>query len=424
MTKDTTQVSHSQEELRAPFEVLSRTLSFEHEDHRLWWEQGGSKLATYLKLARYSMASQYQHLLMFYSVYAPNLGPYPNEKRDNVNWVCAICPGGENLELSMNFQQRSKCTVRMAAETLGPLTGTEKDPTNVAAENKLIDDLRALQPDLNFTWFGHFEREVVVPKEVALNHKQAINSVPYKNQRLHGLDLAEGAFTLKSYFLPSIRSAVTGVDTTQIMFDSIRKLALGNPNFNSALDMLQDWMIPTRGRFMGDWDVVSYDAIDAEEARIKVYTGIKMESLEQAWDIWTLGGRLQGDVVDKGFELVKRLWGRLMDDEPSTCELKYCMQWVWELRTDVSIPVPKLYFTVAEAEDHYVSDAVVEILEYLGWDEHVQTHRALMDEAWSLNQTKESYFAFNYISVTYHSIKGPYITTYGNPSGPRPVFKE
>jgi hypothetical protein len=58
------------------------------------------------------------------------------------------------------------------------------------------------------------------------------------------------------------------------------------------------------------------------------------------------------------------------------------MQWVWELRTDVPIPVPKLYFTVAEAEDHYVSDAVVEILEYLGWDEQVQTHRALMDEAW------------------------------------------
>jgi fumigaclavine A dimethylallyltransferase len=71
-----------------------------------------------------------------------------------------------------------------------------------------------------------------------------------------------------------------------------------------------------------------------------------------------------------------------MDEEPSTCEMKYWMQWVWELRTDVPIPVPKLYFSVAPAEDHYVSDAVVEILDYLGWDEHVQTHRALMDEAW------------------------------------------
>jgi hypothetical protein len=39
----------------------------------------------------------------------------------------------------------------------------------------------------------------------------------------------------------------------------------------------------------------------------------------------------------------------------------------------------------------------------------------------SLGQTTKSYSAFSYISVTYHSIKGPYITTYGNPSGPQPV---
>ncbi|KAF7593455.1 hypothetical protein BBP40_011461 [Aspergillus hancockii] len=359
---------------------------------------------------------------MFYSVYAPNLGPWPNEKRDNVNWICGISPRGENLELSINYQRGSKSTVRMAAETIGGLAGTEKDPSNVIAEKKLIEGLRALQPDLNFTWFDHFEREVVVPEEVALSHKKVIDTVPFKNQRFHGLDLIEGAFMLKSYFVPLIRSAITGVETTQIMFDSIRKLALKNPNFNSALDMLQDWMIPTNGRFMEHCDGVSYDAIDAEKARIKIYSGIKMESLEQAREIWTLGGRLRGDIVDKGFELVKRLWRRLIDEEPSTCELKHCMQWVWELRTDVSIPVPKVYFTVSEAEDHTVSDAVVEILEYLGWDEHVQTHRALMDEAWSLNQTKTSFFAFNYISVTYHNIKGPYITTYGNPSGPRPVF--
>jgi DMATS type aromatic prenyltransferase len=145
----------------------------------------------------------------------------------------------------------------------------------------------------------------VLPEEVALSHKKAIDTVPFKNQRLHGLDLAEGAFMLKSYFMPSIRSAVTGVETTQIMFDSIRKLGLENNNFNSALDMLQDWMIPTNGRSMEHWDGVSYDAIDAEKARIKVYTVINMQSLELACEIWTLGGRLQGDVVDKGFELVK-----------------------------------------------------------------------------------------------------------------------
>ncbi|KAF7181303.1 hypothetical protein CNMCM7691_000521 [Aspergillus felis] len=196
---------------------------------------------------------------------------------------------------------------------------------------------------------------------------------------------AEGAFMPKSYFMPSIRSAVTGVEAAQIMFDSIRKLGLKNPNFNSALDMLHDWIISTNGCFMEHWDGVSYDAINAEKARIKVYTGINMRSLEQAREIRMLGGMLQGDVIDKGFELVKRLWRRLIDEEPSTY-------------------------------------AVMEMLEYLGWDEQVQTHRALMDEAWSLNQTKKSFFAFNYIWVTYHNIKGPYITIYGNPSGPRPVF--
>ncbi|EAL94098.1 hypothetical protein KXX16_009454 [Aspergillus fumigatus] len=411
-----------QDQWRAPFEVLSRTLVFQHEDHRLWWERAASKLATYLRLAKYSVGSQYQHLLMFYSVYAPNLGPWPNDKRDNVHWVCGICPGGENLEISMNYQQGAKCTVRIAAETITPAAGTDKDPFNLTAEKKMIEDLKALQPNLNFTWFNHFQREVLVPEEVALNNDEIISKVPFKNQRLHGLDLSEGAFMLKSYFMPAIRSAITGVENTQIMFESIRKLNLKNANFISALSTLEDWMVPTNGRFMEYWDGISYDAVDACKARIKIYTGIRMKSIEHARDVWTLGGRLQGEDIEKGFDLVARLWRRLMDEEPSTCEMKYWMQWVWELRTDVPFPVPKLYFSVAAAEDHYVSDTVVEILDYLGWDDLVQTHRALMDEAWSLGQTTKSYLAFSYISVTFHSIKGPYITTYGNPSGPRPVF--
>lgn len=114
---------------------------------------------------------------MVYSVYAPNPGPWPNEKRHNVNWNCGVSPRGDNLELSINYQQRSECTVRMAAKTIGLLTGTKKDPSNVIAEKKLIEDLRALQPDLNFTWFDHFEREVVVPKEVVLSYEKAINAV-------------------------------------------------------------------------------------------------------------------------------------------------------------------------------------------------------------------------------------------------------
>jgi fumigaclavine A dimethylallyltransferase len=282
----------------------------------------------------------------------------------------------------MNYQQGSKCTVRIAAETITPAAGTDKDPFNLTAEKKMIEDLRAIQPNLDFTWFDHFQREVLVPEEVVLSNDGVTSKVPFKNQRLHGLDLSEGAFMLKSYFMPAIRSAITGIETTQIMFESIRKLNLKNANIISALNTLEDWMVPTNGRFMEYWDGVSYDAIDADKARIKVYTGICMKTLEQVRDVWTLGGRLQGEDIEKGFDLVARLWRRLMDEEPSTCEMKYWMQWVWELRTDVPIPVPKLYFSVAAAEDHYVSDAVVEILDYLGWDEHVQTHRALMDEAW------------------------------------------
>lgn len=282
----------------------------------------------------------------------------------------------------MNYQQGAKCTVRIAAETITPAAGTDKDSFNLTAEKKMIEDLKALQPNLNFTWFNHFQREVLVPEEVALNNDEIVSKVPFKNQRLHGLDLSEGAFMLKSYFMPAIRSAITGVENTQIMFESIRKLNLKNANFISALNTLEDWMVPTNGRFMEYWDGISYDAVDACKARIKIYTGIRMKSIEHARDVWTLGGRLQGEDIEKGFDLVARLWRRLMDEEPSTCEMKYWMQWVWELRTDVPFPVPKLYFSVAAAEDHYVSDTVVEILDYLGWDDLVQTHRALMDEAW------------------------------------------
>ncbi|KAJ5592737.1 fumigaclavine A dimethylallyltransferase [Penicillium hordei] len=366
----------------SPYDVLSRSLLFHDEAHRTWWEQGGSKLAVYLRLGKHSIGSQYRHLLMFYSVFACNLGPWPNKTRDNITWFSAISPRGENLELSMNYQRNSKCTVRIAAETTGPLAGTEKDPFNVIAEKRMVNDLRAFQPNLNLAWFNDFEREVVVPDEVARKNRTASDNFNAKSQRLHGLDLAEGSFMLKSYFIPVIRSAITGVETAKIEFDCIRKLGITNTNFNTALNILQDWMLPTGGRFMQDWDGVSYDAIDADKARIKVYTGIRVKSLEHVREIWTLNGRLQGDFIDKGFKLVTKLWKSLMDEDFSNSEVKNCMQWVWELRSDVDVPVPKLYFTVAETEDHHVSKAVVEILEYLDWHEHVQTHLTLMDDAW------------------------------------------
>lgn len=128
--------------------------------------------------------------------------------------------------------------------------------------------------------------------------------------------------------------------------------------------------------------MASYDALDAEKARIKIYTGIFVDSLEYARDIFTLSGQLRGDDIDKGLKFVEILWKSLVDEEPSNSQLKHYQQWVWELRSDVPYPVPKVYFSVGEVEDHYVSDAVTMILQYLGWDEHVRTHKALMDEAW------------------------------------------
>ncbi|OQE14600.1 hypothetical protein PENSTE_c034G09660 [Penicillium steckii] len=255
---------------------------------------------------------------------------------------------------------------------------------NTKAEKQLIESLNALEPTLNTTWFNHFNQEIVVPEESALSRQDILDRSPFKSQRVHGVDLTDSGFVLKSYFLPAIRSELTGIEPQKIIFDGIRKLGSKNENFNCAVDILEKWMIPANGRLMEYWDTVSYDALDAEKARIKVYTGIFVDSLKRVCDIFTLGGLLEGDDIDKGIEFVKILWRDLVDLEPSSSQLKHCMQWVWEIRSDVRYPVPKLYFSAGEIEDHYVSDAVAKILQHIGWHEHVVTHKALMNEAWSV----------------------------------------
>lgn len=104
----------------------------------------------------------------------------------------------------------------MSAETMSPQSGTKEDPLNTKAEKQLIESLNALEPNLNTTWFNHFNQEIVVPEESALSRQDILDRIPFKSQRVHGVDLTDSGFVLKSYFLPAIRSELTGIEPQKL----------------------------------------------------------------------------------------------------------------------------------------------------------------------------------------------------------------
>lgn len=416
----------------SPWQVLRTFLPFKTQDHRQWWDKTASVLGRALEIAKYSVQAQYQHLLLHYATVTTAAGPFPNEKGDNITWLGFGSEVG-TVELSFNYQNDSKCTVRVGGEPIGPYAGTDIDLTNEWAAATLLQNVKSMNSSVDIDCFNWFNQTAVLSNGEASQAKNG--NCQYQTQRWITFDLKHsGDFTGKAYFFNRHKAKFVGMDVRSHIFTTIRGLDCLS-HFHTPLSLLENFFSrPGRESLLPEMSF-SVDCVDPKKTRLKVYAQGILKSLSAIRDCWTLDGRINGEHVDRSFEIWERLWRQLVHDDPCDVEMKHLIEFNWEFSPGRHEPIPKIYLFPMHISDDRVVQVLNGIFEDLGWQGHVQMQREFMSEAWyctfrpskaqlvlilsSYRAGKDLKTSKNFIKIisfAYIPGNGPYITTYGNPT--------
>jgi fumigaclavine A dimethylallyltransferase len=363
-----------------PWEFLSRVLHFQCSDYQLWWDVLAPVFGATMAITGYSLDAQYRHLLVIYTSVIPSLGPFPKPDGTNITWASPFPPGP--LEASVNYQEGST-VFRFTLEPTGAYAGTEADPINELAARQLLQRLSHLQAGVDFSMFDHFRPLLGVDGHEGRKNWDVISPLPYKCHTAMALDMRrDSRYNVKAYFPPFVRATMLGSDVIRVMFDGLRKYREAS-GLHFDYTKVEEFMIANQHMMMTEKSYVSFDCKEPAQSRIKVYTEAKVKALLEVYSFWTLGGRLSGPEIEKGFQLVTKMWNAIYAKRLPNGKHRESMhiQVNWEMSPKDTSVVPKLYFTVMDDYDEYISSAVVDLFKDLGWTEHIQTHKAIEKEA-------------------------------------------
>ncbi|KAJ9483825.1 hypothetical protein VN97_g9567 [Penicillium thymicola] len=360
-----------------PWKVLSQFLPFHSLDQKLWWGRLSPVIGLSLSQTGYSINAQYQNLLLVYSILIPYLGPFPNANRSNVTWEDSYVTRAAAIDVSVNYQRRSKPSYRIAFEPIGVYAGTESDPSNECALAGLLQELAHVQPGIDFTLFENLRHKLVMDNRQVRQHWDRISHLLCKSQGGIGLDFHESSFTVKLYLGAFIKSVATGTDWRDITFDGLKNLP-NHGGLNPNLSKVKEYVSSTKHQLLDAETFVAFDS-HSPQSRIKFYTGAYLTSLADVYDFWTLGGSLHGPDVEEGFAIVKKMWNLIYPQTLPGGIRRESMKvgFNWEMSPAAGSLAPKAYFLVHNDCDESVSKAILGLFGELGWDDHILTHQKL-----------------------------------------------
>lgn len=324
-------------------------------DQQFWWQATGPSLSRLLALSGYTEKDQRSHLQWYRRFITAALGPRPIPGTKPLFQPCPVFDGSA-CELSINFKERSpERVVRFTIEATSSEAGTNADPFNQEETPKLLRSMVGHIDSLDLYQFNIFvEKFFFAPEDAAVLLPRVPQGTPLSQVWL-AFDLLRGGDILtKVYFMPILKWIETGVSTKDLVYDAARKCNKYG-SYERPIQLLDG--------FLCERDVspvvemVAIDCIDSPDARIKVYLRTGANTLAEAKHLFTLGGRLSGELVDQGLEALSKLWPLLFRlQEGASLENievfpagSYCGCAV-EMRTDFDEPETKLHIPVRKIQ--------------------------------------------------------------------------
>lgn len=165
-----------------------------------------------------------------------------------------------------------------------------------------------------------------------------------------GIDLARAGMGLKAYFLPQVRSQMTGVPVMDILTSTINDLGMGLPWSKAT-----SYFSTLPAEFKIQPVIAAVDCVPDAENRFKVYVRTQATSLAALCDMLTLGGQLKGAAIDDTLAKLRDIWRALFGPISEETSLRHKRSnigptgflFYYEMALGSSSPIPKIYIPAA-----------------------------------------------------------------------------
>ena len=364
------------------FQVLGQTLTFKTDDEKEWWQSMANTLARAMQGLGYDEEALYNQLQFFYECILPYLGVFPRPENNNTRWLSTLCPHGTAIEPSLNLSQN---IARYSFEPVGPRAGTDDDPQNTHVLWECLERIQRFDNRVDLTWFRHFASRLMLNKEEGDRFASMPKASLRPGQGQYGLamDLKGPRPMMKGYIFPGLKSKMSGISPSQLVFSAIREVDTEDL-IEQPLAMLEDYIVngpPTlRVIFMG------FDMLEPRDSRIKIYTVDQDVSWDRVQDLWTMGGRLKSQSIQEGLKVLRELWDLLQiptgirTNEIEHCPLGKRVNYLfptimnWTMLPGHEDPMPQIYLVTFGMEDSHISAALATFFERLGWTQLAQDY--------------------------------------------------
>ncbi|PYH80145.1 aromatic prenyltransferase [Aspergillus uvarum CBS 121591] len=378
-----------------------------------WWKNIAPLMGRLLQVAQYPLPQQYHYLLFLRNQLVPFLGPYPHQ------WRSLLTITGHPFEMSLNFQGNgSASTVRLTMEPIGPMTDTAHDRFNQVAAAQIsaqvaAQGLKAFDMELHRQIMGYFA--VSGEEEQRLVRDYAFKPHSVQGTYCIGFDfLPAGTIAAKGYAFLGVRwklaPAALGAAVLECLARMYARTGTGNV---AAARMAVEYL--EAGNHFTEFNFLGWDYADAATSRLKLYGmcgGEKPPSLEKAEDVWTLGGKAQGESwCEKGLELLRRLWAYLEEDDEAGMEL-FVLAWNYEIHTDRETPLPKMYLSLHRKNDLFAARALARFFRSLGWEDKANTYIDDLQYVFAHEDLSRTTRVHSIVSLAYTEEKGAYVSMY------------
>lgn len=356
--KETKQNNHH---VQSPCDSVAQSLGFPNEHQKFWWRATAPSLGHLLANCQYSEEDQLAHLRWYHRFIIPALGPRPIPGRKAKFEPCPVFDGSA-CEHSINWRELDPArTVRFTIEATGFQAGTAADPFNQEETKHLLRKMAKEVPDLDLKQFELFVNELFLSNGTAETLMPKLPAGTPLSQVWVAFDLLRGKLMAKVYFMPILKWIHTDTPTKTLVFDAARKHDGKYGTYEASIALLDSYLESFASGEGPAVEMVAIDCIDSPNSRVKVYLRTGVNTLAKAKQIYSLGDRLSGEVIEAGIEKLGELWPilfRLEGDDIENTEVfpsgSYCGCAVEmkpghaEPETKIHIPVRKIEGTDAQ----------------------------------------------------------------------------
>ena len=362
-----------------PYRTLSKSMPFSTLDHYQYWHSVAPMLGKMLDNGNYSVHQQYEYLSLFAHLIIPKLGPFPGGR----DIYKCLLGGIGSVELSQNFQ-KSSSTARIAFEPTSYIASTGVDPLNRHTVHATLAELRTLgSATINMELHQLLVSELTITdREEKLMTADEIRKTAWKTQILLALDLTKTGITVKEYFYPALKAAVTDQRVADLCFSAVRKVDKQGL-FEAQCKVIKSHM---ERQSVTDLYFLSCDLLDPLETRFKLYLMELDMRLAKVEEHWTLGGTLADEETMLGLQMLRELWIEFgivegLRNEPERPSLPgdpativpFIMN--YEMNPNEQMPKPKFYFPLVGISELKIANVLTAFFERYNMPEQAAVYR-------------------------------------------------